>query len=96
MTKTYPDHTLENALRARGVPVWALSEIRGPNDTNIAWIVNYAVGKSLVIVHTYKDGDGWDAFTSLHNLNSVEATIDDVMERCGMSKTSKRREAVGR
>jgi hypothetical protein len=80
-TKIYPDHTLEDALRARGIRIHALWENRGPRDTNIAWIVYYAVGNAIVIVQTYKDHDGWDAFTSLPAL-SIDATIDDVIARC--------------
>ena len=60
--KEYPDHTLENALRERGIPYRVLWEMKGPKDTATSWLAAYLVGSRVVIVQTYAKGHGWDVY----------------------------------
>jgi hypothetical protein len=82
MTKarTYPDHTLEKALRERGIQVRVLWEMKGPKNTLIDWLVGYAIAGQICIVETFKSG-GWDAFTSGQS-NLIDETVADVIARC--------------
>jgi hypothetical protein len=83
--RTNPDHTFENRVRAAGHRCHALWEMRGPKDTNVAWIVAYAIdGKGPVLVQTYEDGDGWDAFSPCRS-NEVGATVTDALTRLGVT-----------
>lgn len=79
MTKVYPDHTLENALRERGINVMCFWEVPGPKNTSIEWMVSYGVNGAVVLVQTYKDG-GWEAYTHSKS-NKVDDTIADVLAR---------------
>ncbi len=81
--RTYPDQTLEKALRASGVRVVVLWEIKGPKDTSVDWMVGYQAGSWPVIVQTYTDGNGWNAFTPARTID-VDKTIADVFARCGI------------
>lgn len=83
-TKTYPDRTLENAIRAAGHRCPCLWEMRGPKNTEVAWIVAYAVGHSVVMVQTFKNGNGWNAYSSAPTIR-VDDTIADVLERAGLA-----------
>ena len=82
MSKTYPSTVLQDRLRDAGVDCRCMWEIPGPKDTAIAWLSCYLVGKGVVIVQTFKDGNGWDSYTSCGK-NSIEASVADVMERTG-------------
>lgn len=83
----YPDHTLEDALRNHGADVGCLWELRGPKNTDVAWIVCYGVRGlgcgSVVLVETYKSG-GWEAFTT-NDKNDTQSTIADVLSRVGLA-----------
>ena len=82
MTKQYPDHTLEKALRVAGASVKVLWEEKGPRNTSIEWQVCYSVNGSLCLVQTFQDG-GWDALTPCGSVDIIE-TIADVLNRCGV------------
>lgn len=79
--RTYPDHTLEKAARAAGARVVVLWEVRGPEHTAVDWMVGYQIGKWCVIVQTYTDGNGWNAFLS-NKTNDTYQTIADVLNHC--------------
>jgi hypothetical protein len=57
-------------------------EIPGPKDTEIAWLSCYFIGAGICIVETFRDG-GWNAFTPCDSIE-VEATLADVLNRCGV------------
>lgn len=78
----YPDHTLEDAVRAAGARVVVLWEIRGPRNTQIAWQTCMLVNGGLCIVQTFKGG-GWNALTDSPSPD-VDATIADVLARCSV------------
>jgi hypothetical protein len=79
MTKTYPNRTLETALRNRSIPYRLLWEIKGPPNTQIAWLTAYAIGKGVCILQTFVDG-GWEAYT--HDaFNDAGKAVDDVVAR---------------
>lgn len=82
MTKVYPDHTLENAIRDRGVECRCLWELEGPKHGGIAWIVAYRINGRVVLVQTFRLG-GWDAYTGAAT-NKISDTVADVFRRCGM------------
>jgi hypothetical protein len=82
-TPTYPDHTVEDALR-KHTTVMCLWEMPGPKNTRVAWLTAYAINGVLVIVMTYADGDGWEVLTPYES-NSRAAAITDVMYRCGVT-----------
>lgn len=79
-SKLYPDHTLENGLRDRGVSCRCLWEMKGPPSTHVAWIVAYLVEARVVLVQTFKDG-GWDVFLPSKE-GKVEACVDQVAAYC--------------
>lgn len=78
---TYPDHTLEDAARAAGLRVDVMWEIPGPENTLIDWMVCYRIGRWAVIVQTYHEGNGWQAFTQ-STTNDTEKTIHEVIQLC--------------
>jgi hypothetical protein len=86
MTKIYPDHTLENELRERGIWAKCLWEMRGPKDTDIAWMVAYAIAGSVVIVQTYKSG-GWQVYLPSQSIRTDE-TVGEVIERCDLTSSA--------
>lgn len=67
-TKVSPNRILRDQLRAKDHDVELLWEMRGPKDTAVAWLSCYEVSKPdgsnkvLVIVETYENGRGWEAF----------------------------------
>lgn len=79
--KDYPDHTLENGLRERGIPYRVLWEMKGPKDTAISWLAAYLVGSRVVIVQTYAKGHGWDVYLP-SQVGKVEETIEEVIAAC--------------
>jgi hypothetical protein len=82
----YPDRTLETRVREAGARVAVMWQMRGPKDTGVAWLECFQIGErgDLVIVETFKHG-GWNAFSAPHS-NSVNATVADTLERCGVRK----------
>jgi hypothetical protein len=78
---SYPSHVLVDALRAASFNPRLLWEERGPKDTAIAWLSCYSAGRTVFIVETYKDENGWEVFTSSGQV-TVDATIAEVIERC--------------
>lgn len=78
----YPDRTLEERCRAAGATVRCLWQMRGPKNTVIAWMECLQVGSGVVIVQTFKGG-GWEAYSSLP-VNEIDATVADVLARCGV------------
>lgn len=85
MTKTiakHPDSTLEDGLRERGVIVRVMWEMKGPKDTQIAWLQLLGVGSKcrLFIVETYKDG-GWEVFIQSRE-GKITECIDEVARVC--------------
>ena len=79
--KIYPSHVLEDELRMRGVQVQCMWEYKGPPETFVEWIVCYLVGNTPMIVQTFKDRRGWEAFTPCSD-GKVKGTVDDVIARC--------------
>lgn len=80
-TKTYPNHVAEDELRKRGIMVQCLWELKGPPNTFVEWITCYLVDNTVMLVETYKDGSGWNAFTP-SDKNEIATTIDDIVARC--------------
>jgi hypothetical protein len=83
-THTYPDNTLAQALRKRGYAVHINWEIKGPKDTQIAWMTHLLANNGngdwgTFIVQTFKDG-GWDVYTHPTHTNEVEATVEAVIK----------------
>jgi hypothetical protein len=81
MTKQQPDTTLQEKLREQGVSCRLQWEMRGPKDTLVAWLSCYLVNGYLVIVETYKDNCGWEAFTPSGSIK-IDETVADVIARC--------------
>lgn len=79
--RTYPDQTLERAARAAGARIVVLWEMRGPEHTAVDWMVGYQIGKYCVIVQTYTDGNGWNAFLG-QKTNDIAQSIADVLNHC--------------
>lgn len=77
-TKTYPNTTLEKALRERGVPIRLMWEVPGPKDTMVAWLSCYLVNARVVIVQTYKDGNGWQVYTPVEDA-TITGTVEQVI-----------------
>jgi hypothetical protein len=88
--RTYPDQTLENAARAAGIDIAVFWEMRGPPNTFVDWMVAYSIGHTPVIVQTYKNGNGWNAFTPCQSI-AVDETIADVFKRCGVEPSPEKR-----
>lgn len=96
-TAQYADRTLENALRERThnrVNVALMWEMRGPENTGVAWLSCFIVNGTLLIVETFKDG-GWNALTSDRS-NRVDETINDVIERCAIQHLTVSKEEAER
>lgn len=83
--KIYPDHTLEERCREAGANVSVLWEIPGPKDTDIVWMVAYAIGKGLCIVQTFRSG-GWNALTD-NPSGAIDETVADVLSRCQANRS---------
>jgi hypothetical protein len=81
-TKTYPNHDFENAVRERGLTCQVLWEEPGPSKTAVAWIVCYRVGRSIALVQTYDDGNGWEVYTPSRESGKA-AAVEDALRRCG-------------
>ena len=77
---TFPNQVFEVAARKTGVIVKLLWEIKGPKDTDIAWMSAYAVNGRVAIVQTYKSG-GWDVYTA-GDSNGIDDSINDALTRC--------------
>lgn len=80
----YPDHTLENAVRAAGHSCRCLWEMKGPPRTLIAWLVAYDINGRVCIVQTFKDGNGWNVYTACNSIG-IDDTVADVLARCGLA-----------
>lgn len=80
MNKTFPDHTLENALRDKGIPYRCMWEMKGPKDTHIAWLVAYLVESRVIIVQTFKDF-GWQVFLPSEK-GRIDETVQEVIDHC--------------
>ena len=85
--KTYPDHTLRDALYNAGHSYRLMWEIRGPKNTSIAWMTCYLVNGCTVIVQTFKDRCGWQAFTHNHSIG-VDDVVADVIAHCGLDRAA--------
>lgn len=92
-TKVYPSTVLADAARAAGARVILAWEMPGPAITQVAWLSCYMINDGLCIVETFRDGNGWEALTSLPD-RDVAATIADVLNRCRVPTTSFRRLAA--
>jgi hypothetical protein len=80
MTHRYPDNTLEKALRARGFRVQCNWQLKGPKNTEIAWIEHLVASHpdgsfGTMIVETFMD-DGWSVYVVPTNRNDVDITIE--------------------
>ena len=63
-TTRYPDTTLVDRLRGQGYEPRILWQQRGPPNTLVVWQECYSVGKTLMILQTFKEV-GWQAFFPL-------------------------------
>lgn len=92
----FPDQTLERRIVEAGATVRCMWQMKGPKDTGVAWLVCLMVGKrgDMVIVETFHHG-GWNAFSAPHS-NSVDDTIADVLERCGVKPAAMLESTDGR
>ena len=78
--RDYPDHTLEEELNKRTIPWICLWEIKATKHCNFAWLVGYLInGHRIVIVQTYRQRRGWQAFIASAKAN-VSATVDEVLD----------------
>jgi hypothetical protein len=75
----FPNRDLEQALRQEDLTVQVMWQEKGPPNTEVAWMECLLVDGRLVIVQTYKDGNGWQAFKGVHGTldQIVNAIIDD-------------------
>lgn len=81
--KTYPNTELQGILTKNGFDCRTLWEMKGPPNTAIAWLSCYVVNGCTVMVQTYTDNNGWQAYT--HNASDkVKDTVEDVVSRCGL------------
>jgi hypothetical protein len=80
--KVYPNQTLEKLVRMFGQQCSVLWEMKGPKDTDVAWIVAYSINGTVVLVQTYGSG-GWEAYTPC-GINDTDATFRDVLHRCNV------------
>jgi hypothetical protein len=81
--KIYPDQTLEQVARKAGATVLCMWEIPGPSHVSWAWLTCYGINGTVCLVQTYRDGNGWEAYTPCGS-NDVATTIADVLNRCGV------------
>lgn len=82
--KIYPNHVIEDAARKAGAQVRCLWEIKGPKDTDIAWMTALAINARVAIVQTYKSG-GFEVYTACDTI-SIPGTIRDALARCGVNQ----------
>lgn len=85
--KVYPDHTFENAIRDKGLSCLCMWEQSAPKKSNWAWLVGYLVGDTVVIVQTFKEGRGWQAFLPVESA-MVQGTIDEIVKRTKWLETA--------
>jgi hypothetical protein len=45
-------------------------------------VEGWAVGRSVVIIHVYSNGNGWNIYTDCGS-NKVDATLSDAERRAG-------------
>jgi len=82
MPKIYPNHVIEDAAREAGAFVCCLWEVKGPKDTDIAWMSAFNINGVIALVQTYKSG-GFEVYTPGSHL-SIDETINDALARCGV------------
>lgn len=58
-------------------------EVRLLNGTHRFELLN--IGKSLVLVQDYPNNDGWNAFVPVSDDGRIDATIQAIAERCGVT-----------
>jgi hypothetical protein len=76
----FPNTSLENELRARGVAVHCIWQQRLSANIRPTWIECLSVNGRPILVLTYADGNGWEAFTSDRG-NHIGQTVEDVIAR---------------
>jgi hypothetical protein len=47
-----------------------------------------SIGKSLVLVHDYPNGDGWQAYVPVTDDGRIDATLEANAKRCGVEVPS--------
>lgn len=82
MTDIQPK-TIVDAARANDVAIRLLWEMPGPENTAVEWLSCYALGQGVVIVETFTNGDGWQAYTAGSSAR-VDDMVADVFQRCGV------------
>lgn len=75
--------TIVDAARANDVPVHLMWELPGPKNTAVERLACYALGQGVVIVETFTNGDGWQAYTAGSSAQ-VDDMVSDVFQRCGV------------
>lgn len=64
-------------MRAAGIEVHVSWKLRGPPNTDVAWIVCYQMGPGCVIVETLKNGV-WSEFLD-GDANFVRDSVDRIV-----------------
>ena len=90
MNKEFADRRLERTLRDAGARVSTMWEVRGPKNTDVAWITCYQVGHSICIVETFKTG-GFTALTP-NSSSHINDVVGDVLKRCGVEVSASARD----
>jgi hypothetical protein len=78
--RDYPSRVLVDEIRKRDIPCRLMWEIKGPKDTQIAWITCYLIQRTIVHVLTYTGKNGWDALTPCQSLK-IDETVQEVLDR---------------
>lgn len=86
-TKTYPSRVLVDELFKRDIPCSLMWEIPGPKDTQIAFLSAYLIRARVVIVQTWKDGNGWEVYMPAKE-NMIQATVEEVIAHCTLPDIS--------
>lgn len=77
--KVFPNQALEKRLIAEGVAVVCMWQLRGPENTGVAWLECLMANHVMLIVETYRDG-GWEVFTAAQSVD-VDLTVAEVLSR---------------
>lgn len=69
------------AFEARFPAARCLWEQRVPR---VGMIAAYALGKTIVLIQEYANGNGWNAFTPTTDEGRVDLTLDAIAKRAGI------------
>ena len=82
--RVYVNETIKRIARFHNLRL--MWEIRGPKDTEIAWISCYVGGPKMALMHfiTYRAG-GWDVLGQMDTENNVQKTLNAIAAHIGAS-----------